>query len=290
MLRSRLSQFLIVCFSVDVAKQTRRQTQTTLAREAREQSPKKQQNTKQPQQPTPKVMPPRRRRPPAGIYADSPDSNARPFDDESSSSSDSNVLGRPRRQHQPPPEERAAQRQRPHHAEAAIPAAAAAAAAAQRPQGHVAATAHEIDPLRQILSRQGNLYLDDFELDELSRLAYILVKREGYDLDPDPRPPEVQSEIDQHYQRNGADAGLSIHELNEYATTMDYIIKIKANIFGIRRLIRDNDARINITTMRDDDSGDEVLDVWAFLPPTLPYQVCQGTAMQHFGKYLCFFV
>ena len=264
-------------------------------------------------------MPPRRR-PPAEESSDS--SAARPSDEESS---DISVLerrqrppqrrGRRRRgQQQQPPEQPVAQRQRVPDAVPAA-AAAAAAAAAQRPRGqlnvaaipaglpqdeHVVAAAanlgrrrheaaHEIDPLRQILSRQGFLYLDDFELDELSKLAYILVKRQGFDLDPDPRPPEVQSEIDQHYQRNGADAGLSIHELNEYATTMDYIIKIKANIFGIRRLIRDNDARINITTMRDDDSGDEVLDVWAFLPPTLPYQVCQGTAMQHFSKYLCIF-
>lgn len=269
-------------------------------------------------------MPPRRRRPPVGTYAESPDSNARQSDD--SSSSGSSVLGRPqqrRRQPQPPPGQPVANRQRPSDAvpveaavppaaaaaaaEAAVPAAAAAAAAAaaqlQRalPQDeHVVAAAanlglhrdeaaHEIDPLRQILRHQGILYLDDFDLDELSKLAYILVKRQGFDLDPDPRPADVQSEIDQHYQLNGADAGLSIHELNEYATTMDYIIKIKANIFGIRRLMRNNDARINITTMRDDDSGDEVLDVWAYLPPTLPYQVCQGTARQHFSKYLCIF-
>lgn len=147
----------------------------------------------------------------------------------------------------------------------------------------------QIDQLRQILSDKGILYLDDYTLDELSRLALMLVKRQGYVPNQDPRPPEIQVAIDQHYRRNGADARLSIHELNEYATTMDYIIKIKANIFGIRRLIRENDDRINITTMRDDDTGQPVLDVWAYLPPTLPYQVCQGTAMQHFSKYLCIF-
>lgn len=115
----------------------------------------------------------------------------------------------------------------------------------------------------------------------------MLVKRQDYAPNQDPRPAEVQVEIDRHYQRNGADARLSIHELNEYATTMDYIIKIKANIYGIRRLIRENDDRINVTTMRDDETGQPVLDVWAFLPPTLPYQVCQGAARLRFGNYLC---
>ncbi len=209
-----------------------------------------------------------------------------------------------RRQNEAPAEQQPAS-QRPGRVAAAAAAApqpaVAVAAASQRPAANVLPqdeqinavaadlgingrdTAARIDQLRQILRSQGILYLDDFSLHELARLAFMLVKsqRQRY------RPANVQNEINQHYERNrnGVDAQLHDHELNEYATIMDYIIKVKASIFGIRRLIRENDPQIRITTMRDDETGEQTLDVWAFIPERLSYQICQGTAFQHFDDY-----
>ncbi len=98
------------------------------------------------------------------------------------------------------------------------------------------------------------------------------------------RPKKVQDEINDHHAKG--ENGLHNQVYNEIACILDYIVKLKANIVGITRLLREGSDLIKIMSLPDEENGDRPTpDVFAFVPPEFTMQICQGMANQLFSEY-----
>lgn len=76
---------------------------------------------------------------------------------------------------------------------------------------------------------------------------------------------------------------LHIQERNELTTMLDYMIKTKANIHQLIRLLTVGQA-IHLN-LYDPDRQELTTDIYVLVPNQVTYEICQGTARQHFGDY-----
>lgn len=139
--------------------------------------------------------------------------------------------------------------------------------------------------LEDVCDWYGIRYILELTILQLCKLAALLIRdRDGARLY---RPPEVQEEIDSYLEENGNNANTPFctHELNEFACTVDYLIKVKTNLVGIQRLLDEDDPSIALMSLPDCEHDYELTpDVWCVVPEQIPLQICQGQAFRLFGK------
>lgn len=142
----------------------------------------------------------------------------------------------------------------------------------------------EIDPtLRKILELHGLYMYAILSQDELNAFVVKLVTSEEVTHF---RKPELNREIVE-YRRNHPN---SYHpqQYNEMACCLDYIIKLKANIIGLDRLLKEGSTKVRTYTWPDGEFDDKPTpDIYAFIPSSFKMEICTGAGKNHFSKYMC---
>lgn len=98
------------------------------------------------------------------------------------------------------------------------------------------------------------------------------------------REPSLNHEIDEYRRIHPNSYHPQIY--NEMACCIDYIIKLKANIIGLDRLLKEGSTEVCIHTWPDGQFDDRPTpDIYAFVPSPLTMEICTGAGKRHFSEY-----